>query len=124
MRPVSAGIAGKFGYIVCGLALFALILAGGAYTHLNDAEASNHSHDGIFALPDGHDVDHGHAKTNDNSQFDVAAIHCGGDILGLVDRNRLTIGCHKVLAGTGWNKQDPATLRIEPPPPRRVPFAL
>lgn len=124
MKPVPTSIAGKVGYLLCSLALLALVLTGGAYTHLNAMELGDHSHEGFFALSVNHHGGHGHARTDVDRQFDMAAIHCGSDILGLDNRNQVNVSCRAALGATGWGMEEPEIPMIEPPPPRTATFAL
>lgn len=117
-------VADKFSRVLCSLALVALVLSGGAYTHLHAMELGNHSHEGVFALPDNHHGDHEHAGADGDRQFDVAAIHCGSDILGLANHIQLNVSCRAAIGKTGWRMEAPAIAMIEPPPPRTDAFAL
>lgn len=124
MKPVSITVAGKVSRFLCGLALVALILSGGAYTHLNAVELGNHSHEGVFAAPEDDYGNHRHAGTDGDLQFDVAAIHCGSDLLGLTHHSQLNVSCRTAFGTTRWGMGEPAIAMIEPPPPRTDTFAL
>lgn len=125
MRRILIPVVDSAYRLLCGLAIVALVMAGGTYSHFERAELSSHTHSNAFAMQDEQHGGHDHASQDADRPVDTSAIHCGADILDLSYRNRDGVRCRSSFAiALGGNKDDPTTPLIEPPPPRTKTFAL
>jgi hypothetical protein len=97
------------------LAMVALVLAGGNYSHAHDQSSDldvNHVHSAL-------DTDHIEGDHSTDAPLSQGDIHCGAQILALCSESPVLVFIRLPPAAVAkWLNIVPAELSLEPPPPR------